>query len=69
MDDDEWPYFPVIQGFGSAHDLRDAPTDDPRNPRLAGFKSVSYAGAVGLAKSAPKTNAPRKAGFVQRRIK
>jgi hypothetical protein len=44
--------FPVILGFGSMHDLRDA-DDDPRNPRLAGLRSVSRAGAIGLAKRRP----------------
>lgn len=55
--DDYWRSPP--EGFGSMHDLRDAPSDDPRNPRLAGFKSVSYAGAVGLAKHTREPRYPR----------
>lgn len=48
FDDD----FLVILGFGSMHDLRDNDAD-PRNPRLSGLRSVSRAGAIGLAKSNP----------------
>lgn len=43
----DWDDFPVILGQGAVHDLSDG---DPRNPKLAGLRSVSYAGAVGLAK-------------------
>lgn len=56
--------FPVILGQGSLHDLRDADAD-PRNPRLTGFKSVSRAGAIGLAK-APPQQSQRAAGFYPR---
>lgn len=45
MDDDFWPEFPVILGQGSLHDLCD---EDPRNPRLAGLRSVSRAAAVAM---------------------
>lgn len=47
----DWDDFPVILGFGSVHDMAEA---DPRNPRLVGFKSVSYAGACGLRKPEPQ---------------
>lgn len=56
----DWDDFPVILGQGAMHDLRDG--EDPRNPRLAGLKSVSWAGAVGLAKRRPNQNA-RRIGF------
>ena len=55
-DDDIWfDDFPVILGQGTVHDLSDG---DPRNPKLSGLRSVSYAGAVGLAKrEKPKARA------------
>lgn len=46
----DWDDFPVILGQGSLHDLSDT---DPRNPRLIGLRSVSYAGACALAKRKP----------------
>jgi hypothetical protein len=49
--DDDYLDFPVILGQGSLHDLNE---NDPRNPKLAGLKSVSYAGACGLRKPEPK---------------
>lgn len=49
--DDGWLDFPVILGQGSLHDLSEP---DPRNPRLAGLKSVSWAGACGLRKPEAK---------------
>lgn len=55
----DWDDFPVILGQGSLHDLRDA---DQQDPRLIGLRSVSYAGAVGLAKSEPRSKA-RRIGF------
>lgn len=58
----DWDDFPVILGQGSLHDLRDADQQDPRNPRLIGLRSVSYAGAVGLAKSEPRSKT-RRIGF------
>lgn len=64
---DWWPDFPVIQGFGSTHEMRDKDDGDPRNPRLIGMKSVSYAGAVGLAKPKPKEPRARRVGFLARR--
>lgn len=66
MEDD---YFPIILGFGSTHDLRDEQGVDPRNPRLAGLRSVSYAGAVGLARSKPKPAKPRQIGFKIAKVK
>ena len=48
--DDGWLEFLVILGQGSLHDLSEA---DPRNPRLAGFKSVSFGAACALRKDAP----------------
>lgn len=45
--DVDWPYF---QGFGSASGLG---PDDPRNPRLAGLRSVSYAAACALRRPEP----------------
>jgi hypothetical protein len=57
---DDWPDFPWFGGQGSVHDLRDA-NSDPRNPRLAEFKSVSYAAAVAMGPNdKPKA---RKIGF------
>ena len=56
-------YFPVILGFGSTHDLRESEDSDPRNPRLCGLKSVSRAGAIGLAKAKAKPPAGREIGF------
>lgn len=53
-DDDFWPDFPVIRGQGSLHDLSD---EDPRNPRLAGLRSVSHAAACAIRRPAP----PRRA--------
>lgn len=50
--------FPVILGFGSLHDLRDA---ENRTPRLYGMKSVSRAACWALHKE-PKAKA-RKIGF------
>lgn len=47
----EWDDFPVILGFGSCHEMNEA---DPRNPRLAGLKSVSYASACALRKPEPQ---------------
>jgi hypothetical protein len=47
MDED----FPVILGFGSCHEMNEA---DPRNPRLSGLKSVSYAGACALRRADPQ---------------
>ena len=58
--DDDWPDVPVILGQGSLHDLSDH--QEPA-PRLAGMRSVSHAGAIGLHR-APKRPEPRKAGFV-----
>lgn len=55
--DDGWLDFPVILGQGSLHDLNEA---NPRNPKLAGLKSVSFAGACGLRK--PERQ-PRSIGF------
>lgn len=52
--DDGWLDFPVILGQGSLHDLNDG---DPRNARLAGFKSVSFAAACAL-KASPPPEAP-----------
>jgi hypothetical protein len=49
--DDDWLDFPVILGQGALHDLSDA---DPRNPRLIGFKSVSYSAACSIRKPEPK---------------
>jgi len=60
MDDDHDAFWrPALDGFGSMHDLSDR---DPRNPRLIGLRSVSYAGAVGLAKRKPPSQ-PRRIGF------
>lgn len=56
-----------MQGFGSTHEMRETEQRDPRNPRLAGLKSVSYAGAVGLAKSPTQATRTRKVGFLARR--
>lgn len=49
MDDDwyEEPFF--FMGIGSLHDL----SSDPRNPRLAGLKSVSYNASVALRRPEP----------------
>lgn len=58
--DVEWSIF---LGFGSMHDLRDAESPDPRNPRLAGFRSVSYAAAVAMAPKPAKKPAARRIGF------
>lgn len=41
--DDYWEA--PFHGFGSVHDLQE---HDPRNPRLVGLKSVSFAAAVAL---------------------
>ena len=52
MDDDHDAFWrPAVDGFGSLHELN---RDDPRNPKLIGLRSVSYAGAVGLAKTKPQ---------------
>jgi len=52
MDDErEFYWRNGVEGFGSLHDLEGR---DPRNPKLAGLRSVSYAGAVGLAKRQAK---------------
>lgn len=49
---DDWGLeFPVILGLGSLYDLSGG---DPRNPRLAGLKSVSFAGACGLRAREPE---------------
>ena len=61
MSDDDWYEPPVFFGMGQTHDLRDADSD-PRNPRLAGLKSVSYAASVAMAK-APKEPKRRRIGF------
>lgn len=55
-DDDLWfDDFPVILGQGSLHHLGDG---DLRNPKLVGLRSVSHAGAVGLARrEKPKARA------------
>lgn len=47
--DDYWMDAP-FHGFGLMSDLRDC---DPRNPNLAGLKSVSYAAAVAIRKPTP----------------
>ncbi len=58
--DDDCRDFLYIGGSGSLHDLRDADRD-PRNPRLSGLKSVSYAAAVAMG---PRQNdKPRRVGF------
>ena len=52
--DDDWydePFF--FMGIGSLHDLS---SPDPRNPRLAGLKSVSYNAACALRKPDPPRN-------------
>lgn len=51
----DWDDFPVILGFGSCHEMNET---DPRNPRLAGLKSVSYAAACALQR--PTLNAQRQ---------
>lgn len=60
MDDDRDCYWREgVEGFGSLHELNG---DDPRNPKLIGLRSVSYAGAVGLAKTKPQPK-QRRIGF------
>jgi hypothetical protein len=54
--DDWYPYNPFL-GFGSAHDMAES---DPRNPKLAGLKSVSYAACVAMRRPEPPT---RTIGF------
>lgn len=64
MDDDDcWPDFPVILGFGSTHDMRDA--DDAPRSRLWGLKSTSKAACIAADKT-PEPKA-RKVGFLARR--
>lgn len=59
MDDD----YPVILGFGSTHEMRDA--EDTQRSRLWGLKSPSRAACVAMDKcSQPKA---RKVGFLARR--
>jgi hypothetical protein len=58
----DWDDYPVILGFGSTHDMRDA---DEGEPRMWQFKSVSKAAALAYHKrSAPK---PRPVGFHARK--
>ena len=53
----DWDDFPVILGFGSCHDMRDA--DGGSKPRLWDMKSVSASGAIGLhKKEAPPVSRP-----------
>lgn len=61
-----WDEFPVILGQGTLHDLRDGDRD-LRSPRLAGLKSVNYAGAVGLAKR--PVSPQRHVGFFPRGVR
>jgi hypothetical protein len=49
MDDDGW----IFYGHGSTHDLS-AASEDPRNPRLAGLRSVSYAAACAMKRRPPE---------------
>jgi hypothetical protein len=58
----DWDGFPVILGFGSMNDLRDA---EGSTPRLYGMKSVSRAAVWALHKT-PKDK-PRRIGFAARR--
>lgn len=51
---DDWGLeFPVILGQGSLHGL---PDGDPRNPRLIGLKSVSYAAMCSIQRPTPNAN-------------
>lgn len=67
MDDDEdfWPFFPVILGQGSLHDLRDAP--DVQRSRLWQLKSTSKAACIAYDIAKTPREKPRKVGFAHRR--
>lgn len=56
-EDDGW----IFYGHGSTHDLAQDDSD-PRNPKLAGLKSVSYAAAVAMRRDEPAEE-PAPMGF------
>jgi hypothetical protein len=60
--DDYWPDFPVILGFGSMHDLADAP--EVRRSRLWDLRSPSKAAC--MAYDAQREPKARKVGFMAR---
>lgn len=55
-----WDDFPVILGFGSTHEMRDA--DEGQRSRLWGLKSTSKAACIAADKRAEVK--PRPIGFV-----
>jgi len=48
-EDDDWDDAPADYSIGAANGL----ANDPRNPRLAGLRSVSYKAACALRKAEP----------------
>lgn len=58
--DSDWPDFPVILGFGSAHEMREV----EQRSRLWGLKSPSRAACAAADKQTFKA---QPAGFVRRR--
>ena len=68
LDDELWlEDFPVILGFGTLHDLRDA-EDQTRKSRLWDLKSTSKAACMAYDRQ-PKEPKARKVGFAHRRPK
>jgi hypothetical protein len=59
----DWDDYPVILGFGSTHEMRDA--EEVQRSRLWGLKSTSRAACIAMDKQ--KDHKPRKVGFLARR--
>lgn len=62
--EDYWPDFPVILGFGTTHEMRDA-ADSTTRSRLWDLKSPSKAACTAYDKSSP-ANKGRAIGFGKR---
>lgn len=63
--EDYWPDFPVILGFGSTHEMREA-EDKTKRSRLWDLKSTSKAACAAYDKAGP-VHRSRKVGFAHRK--